>query len=146
MKVQFRAKPPGLEFLANRRDELFPDGVVSGSVLVSNVAFGAAALGVGHVEIKDHLDWWFVASESNWLMQGLPAEHSVLRLFEEVIPFPELSPTSYRPEIDVTVFAQQAYLDLDGEVTYLFGECPLANLPHRGVVPGWCRYVLGFKL
>lgn len=144
--MSYIERPPGLEFLRVHNEDLFPDGIVDGSVLVTNIAFGAAALGAGHVEIKDEQDWWYVASESNWLTRGMPDDLSADSLFRQVVPFPELSPTSYRPEIFVSVFADQAYLELDGEYKQLLGEVTPYPLPHVGVVPSWCTYVLAFRL
>lgn len=144
--MSYIERPPGLEFLRAHNSDLFPDGIVDGSVLVTNIAFGAAALGAGHVEIKDEQDWWFVASESNWLTRGLPDDRGAEHVFREVVPFPELSPTSYRPEIFVSVFADQAYLDLNGEYKQLLGEVTPEPLPHVGVIPPWCTYVLAFRL
>lgn len=144
--MSYVERSPGLEFLRAHNEDLFPDGIVDGSVLVTNIAFGAAALGAGHVEIKDEQDWWYVASESNWLTRGLPDDHGAEYLFREVVPFPELSPTSYRPEIFVSVFAEQAYLELNGEYKQLLGEVIAEPLPHVGVIPPWCTYVLAFRL
>lgn len=144
--MSYIERPPGIEFLRAHNEDLFPEGIVDGSVLVTNIAFGAAALGAGHVEIKDEHDWWYVASELNWLTQGIPENHDATYPFREVVAFPELSPTSYRPEIFVSVFADQAYLDLDGDCKQLLGESPPEPLPHVGVVPPWCIYVLAFRL
>lgn len=143
--MSYIKRPPGIEFLRARKDELFPNGTIDGSVLVTNIAFGAAALGAGHVEIKDEGGWWYVASELNWLTRGLPDNCAAEYLFREVVPFPELSPNSYRPEIFVSVFADQAYFELDGQFKQLLGEPPPEPLPHIGVVPPWCSYVLAFK-
>ncbi|MCY4657333.1 MAG: hypothetical protein OXC80_11035 [Gammaproteobacteria bacterium] len=144
--MAFKEKPLGSRFLLNRKAELFPDGVVSGSVLVTNIAFGAAALGAGHVEIKNENSWWFAASESNWLAKGLTDDHSEETLFLQALDFPELSSQSIRPEIYVSTFADRAYLDLDGRFIHLFGEEPTNPLPHIDVTPPWCSYVLGFQL
>ena len=138
--------PETLRFVRQRGPELFPDGVVSGSVLVSNVAFGAAALGCGHMEICDHDDWWFAASESNWLKSNSDRFASVEDLFSKAIEFPELSPNSIRPEIFVGAFAQRIYVELAGNLSCILGKRPNPPLPHQGVVPPWCVYVLAFEL
>lgn len=120
---------------------MFPDGVVSGSVLMSNIAFGAAALGAGHVEICNSGDWWFAASETNWLECDLSENASVEELFKTRVRFPKLGPSSYRPELYVGAFAEAIYLDLDGRYISIKGEIPDTR-PHEGVVPPWCIYVL----
>ena len=144
--LAYKAKPAGIEFLSNWKKDLFPDGIVSGSVLVTNISFGAAALGSGHVEIKDADNWWFVASETNWLAEGLEDTQTELTLFKEVVQFPQLSSESFRPEIFVSVFSDHAYLDLNGQYHHLHGAEPQQPLPHKGVVPPWCVYVLGFSI
>ena len=122
---------------------MFPDGVPSGSILISNIAFGAAALGAGHVEICNESDWWFAASETNWLERQLPEGAAVDQLFRARIPFPTLGPNSDRPEIYVAAYADAVYLDLNGTYRTIQGDIPDPP-PHIGVVPPWCVYVLGF--
>lgn len=115
-------------------------------VLVSNVAFGAAALGCAHMEIKNRGEWWFAASESNWLKSDSSRFRCTEDLFGRVIDFPELGPSSIRPEIYVAAFAKHLYVDLSGVYTHLLGTPLAPPLPHVGVVPVWCRYVLAFQL
>lgn len=121
---------------------MFPNGVVSGSVLMSNIAFGAAALGAGHIEICNSGDWWFAASESNWLERDLPPDAKVDDLFKNRVRFPKLGPSSYRPELYVGAFAEAIYLDLDGRYISIKGKIPNTR-PHAGIVPPWCLFVLG---
>lgn len=121
---------------------MFEDGTPSGSVLMSNIAFGAAALGAGHVEICNADAWWFAASETNWLERQLPPGFSTERLFRTPTPFPLLGPNSDRPEIYVGAFADSVYLDLNGKHQPIQGRTP-DPLPHIGVVPPWCVFVLG---
>lgn len=144
--LTFKPRPESLYFLRNRKDEIFPGGSPSGSVLVSNIAFGAAALGVGHVEIKDHEDWWFVASETNWLALATKSSTPISSLFERLLPFPELGPSSHHPEVFVATFGDRIYLDLDGEHLHIQGKALALPLPHIGVIPPWCKYVLGFTI
>ena len=136
--------PEALRFVRQRGPELFQDGEVSGSVLVSNIAFGAAALGCGHMEICDHEDWWFASSESNWWESTSNRFASVEDLFSKAIEFPELGPNSIRPEIFVAAFAKRVYVDLNGTFTCVLGDPPDPQLPHEGVVPLVCLYV-GFR-
>ena len=129
-------------FIRESVKDIFPEGVVSGSVLLSNIAFGAAALGAGHIEICDANGWWFAASETNWLEKHLPKDTQVKDLFLSPVPFPQLSPTSFRPEIYVAAFANRIYLDLNGKTQAIKNTLPANPLPHLGVVPPWCHYVL----
>ena len=134
-----------LIFIREQSRSMFPGGVVSGSVLMSNIAFGAAALGAGHVEICNEGNWWFAASETNWLQRELPDEMSVEALFTSRIKFSKLGPNSYRPELYVGAFAEAIYLDLNGESIGVKGDIP-QNKPHIGVVPPWCVFVLGCQI
>ena len=120
---------------------MFPDGIVSGSVLMSNIAFGAAALGSGHVEICNDDNWWFAASETNWLERDLPEETKVSDLFRTRVDFPALGPNSCRPELYIGAFAEKIYLDLDGCYEIIKGIATSVK-PHVGVVPPWCKFVL----
>lgn len=124
---------------------MFPDGVVSGSILMSNIAFGAAALGAGHVEICNSGDWWFAASETNWLERDLPPDVKVEDLFNSRVRFPSLGPNSYRPELYVGAFADDVYLDLAGQRYVIKGNIP-ATRPHIRVVPPWCTNILSFRV
>ena len=80
---------------------MFPGRRIDGKVIAENIAFGAAALGAGHVELVDRDGWWFVASEFNWLRES-KAHDKEIELFETMLPFPEQSPTGHRAEIYVT--------------------------------------------
>lgn len=134
-----------LVFIREQSRSMFPDGVVSGSVLMSNIAFGAAALGAGHIEICNADEWWFAASETNWLERELPPDTHVEDLFKSRLKFPKLGPTSYRPELYVGVFAADIYIDLDGQYSEIKGDTP-STRPHIGVVPPWCTFVLGCRI
>ena len=134
-----------LVFIREQSRSIFPDGVVSGSILMSNIAFGAAALGAGHVEICNSGEWWFAASETNWLERELTEKSNVADLFKTRIRFPKLGPSSYRPELYVGVFAEDIYLDLDGRYIEIKGHIPSAR-PHIDVVPPWCVYLLGCRV
>ncbi len=134
-----------LVFIREQSREMFPDGIVSGSVLMSNIAFGAAALGAGHVEICNDGDWWFAASEMNWLLRDLPDETEIVDLFKTRVKFPKLGPNSYRPELYVGAFAEDIYVDLDGQYFAIKGMNP-TPYPHIDVVPPWCTFVLGCRV
>ena len=112
---------------------------------MSNVAFGAAALGAGHVEICNQNDWWFAASETNWLERDLAHSNTVTDLFTSRLKFPALGPNSYRPELYVGAFATVIYLSLAEETIAVKGSLP-ENLPHVGEVPPWCNYVLACRV
>ena len=137
-----------IQFVRRRASEIFPGGRASGNVIASNIAFGVAVLGAGHVELNDDTDWWFIASDFDWL-QPHPPIGNTETLFTQVIPFPEQGPTSHRPEIYVAAFAERAYALLpDSGVLQIAGP-PLdeaSPLPHEGVVPSWCTTVLGFRM
>jgi len=139
-----------IQFIRRRSAEIFDGGRVSGSVIASNIAFGAAVLGAGHVELNDDTDWWFVASEYDWLQPKPPSFDSVDMLFSRVIPFPEQGPASHRPEIYVAAFAEEAYvLRDDGFLQVVGAGLPYPATepcPHVGVVPDWCTTVLGFLI
>ena len=85
-------RPDALEFLRRRIAGMFPGRRIDGKLIAENIAFGAAVLGAGHVELVDRGGWWFVASEFNWLV-GSKAHTSEIELFEAMLPFPEQSPT-----------------------------------------------------
>lgn len=124
---------------------MFPGRRIDGKLIAENIAFGAAALGAGHVELVDRDGWWFVASEFNWLRES-KAHDKEIELFEAMLPFPEQSPTGHRAEIYVTAFAERAYFRIGDAVTWLRGEATDGDLPDRNVVPPWCSNVLAFRL
>ncbi len=127
---------------------MFPGKRLDAKLIAENIAFGAAVLGAGHVELVDRDGWWFVASEFNWL-DASKAHAAEIDLFRTILPFPEQSPTGHRAEIYVTAFAVEAYFRLGEDVTWIRGERPgpaLRDLPDAGVVPPWCRHVLAFRL
>ncbi|MCE2460315.1 MAG: hypothetical protein J4F38_05990 [Pseudomonadales bacterium] len=134
-----------LEFLRRRVAGLFPGRRIDGKLIAENIAFGAAVLGAGHVELVDRDGWWFVASEFNWL-RGSKTHDEEIELFEAMLPFPEQSPTGHRAEIYVTAFAERAYFRIGDAVTWLRGEATDGGLPDRNVVPPWCCNVLAFRL
>lgn len=134
-----------LVFIREQSRSMFPDGVVSGSVLMSNIAFGAAALGAGHIEICNSGEWWFAASETNWLERDLTEKTKVEDLFSTRVRFPKLGPSSYRPELYVGAFAEDIYLDLNGRYIEIKGRIPTER-PHVSVVPPWCVYVLSCRV
>ncbi|MYD43874.1 MAG: hypothetical protein F4W90_08285 [Gammaproteobacteria bacterium] len=130
-----------LLFIREQARAMFPSGKASGSVLMSNIAFGAAALGAGHVEICNKDNWWFAASETNWLTKGLPDDTQPKELFHSPLKFSTLGPNSYRPELYVGLFAEDIYLDLAGQCIKIQGNVPHPQ-PHIDTVPPWCVYVL----
>ena len=136
-----------LDFVRRRAADVFDGGAVTASALASNIAFGAAVLGAGHVELTSDGDWWFVASEFDWLRA--PSAHYSDRseLFEQMVPFPEQAPGSHRCEIYVTAFASRAYVVQDGVAWWVLGEGPASgsDLPHADAVPPWCVNVLAFS-
>ena len=136
-----------LDFVRRRAADVFEGGTVTPSALASNIAFGAAVLGAGHVELTDDGDWWFVASEFDWLRAPSPHYSERSELFEQMVPFPEQGPGSHRSEIYVSAFASRAYVVQDDAVWWILGERPacLSDLPHRDAVPPWCVNVLAFS-
>ena len=133
-----------MEFVRRRASTMFADGEVTPNALAANIAFGAAVLGAGHVELTNEGDWWFVASEFDWLR--VPSDHYADRseLFRRLVAFPEQSPGSHRSEIYVGAFARRAYVVQDGEVCWIKGPRP-PELPHEGSVPPWCVNLLAFN-
>ena len=143
---------------------------VAAKTIAENIAFGAAVLGSGHIELVDHEGWWFVASEFNWLAASKAHEREI-ELFERILPFPEQSPTGHRAEIYVTAFATTAYFRIGNAVTWLRGEPttdqpttpsnpkhdtsptptsaprPGADppLPDANITPPWCNTVVAFR-
>ena len=134
-----------LQFLRRRLAGMFPGRRIDGKLIAENIAFAAAVLGAGHVELVDRDRWWFVASEFNWLARS-KSHDGAIELFETILPFPEQSPTGHRPEIYVTAFAEAAYFRIGDAVTWLLGEGVPGELPDSGVVPSWCHNVLAFRL
>lgn len=124
---------------------MFPGRRIDAKLIAENIAFGAAVLGAGHVELVDRGGWWFVASEFNWLAVSRAHDKEV-ELFETILPFPEQSPTGHRAEIYVTAFADTAYFRIGDAVTWVRGEAADGDLPDRAVVPSWCSNVLAFRL
>ena len=147
---ELRIRPQTVAFLRRRLAEVF-DGAPSGSVIASNIAFGAAVAGAGHIEMVEHDGWWILASEHNWLAEATqgdaqpmtPGRRAAAELFERIVPFPQQGPTSHRAEIQVTAFAEQAYYSIDGAVTWVIGEA--TGAVHDGVAPPWCGTVLAFR-
>ena len=133
-----------VRFLRRRLPAMLGDAPLSAKMIAENVAFGAAVLGAGHVELVDHDGWWFVASELNWL-RASKAHAGELELFERIVRFPEQSASGHRAEIYVTAYARDAYFRIGDAVTWLRGE-PQRTLPDAGVTPPWCRNVLAFRL
>ena len=117
---------------------------IGAKAIAENIAFGAASLGSGHIELVDRDGWWFVASEFNWLAASKAHEREI-ELFEKILPFPEQSPTGHRAEIYVTAYAEAAYFRIGLDVTWLRGE-PISPLPDAGVTPPWCDKLVAFRL
>ena len=134
-----------LPFLRRRIIDMLPTDRVGGKLIAENVAFGAAVLGAGHIELVDNGPWWFVASEFNWLRASRAHERES-ELFQGLLSFPEQSATGHRAEIYVTAFAEQAYFRLGDAVTWIRGEPTDGPLPDAGVTPPWCVNVLAFRL
>lgn len=153
---KLRIRPQAVAFLKRRLAEVF-DGEPTGSMIASNIAFGAAVAGSGHIEMVKHEGWWILASEHNWLRgkaegadlgegevpASQPRHDKVAELFERIVPFPQQGPTSHRAEIQVTAFAEQAYYSIDGAVTWVIGKA--TGAVHEGVAPPWCGTVLAFR-
>ena len=133
-----------VRFLRRRLPAMLGAAPIGAKMIAENVAFGAAVLGAGHVELVDHEGWWFVASELNWL-RASSAHAGELELFERIVRFPEQSASAHRAEIYVTAYASDAYFRIGDAVTWLRGE-PRKALPDAGVTPPWCRNVLAFRL
>lgn len=134
-----------LPFLRRRIVDMLPTRRVTAKLIAENIAFGAAVLGAGHIELVDDGPWWFIASEFNWLGAS-KATASGVEPFERLVPFPEQSPTGHRAEIYVTAFADQAYFRIGDAVTWIRGEPIAGGLPDAGVTPPWCVNVLAFRL
>ena len=133
-------------FIRRRVEQLFKGQNIDGQVLVTNIAFAAAAIGSGHVELVNHKDWWFVASEFDWMEPKPPLFELSRQLFEGFVPCPELGPTSVRPEIYIAPYCTRAYIDRNGYFEHVLGgEIPHPR-PHIGVTPPWCVFVLGFEV
>ena len=140
-----------IAFLRRRLPAMLPGARLNAKTIAENIAFGAAVLGAGHVELVDREDWWFVASNFNWLAASSaiavrPGSAPELALFEKVQPFPEQSPTGHRAEIYVTAFAANAYYRIGCAVTWIRGDSLPGALPDAGVTPAWCSHVLAFRL
>ena len=134
-----------IAFLRRRLLAMLPEARFTAKMIAENIAFGAAVLGSGHIELVDRDDWWFVASEFNWLAASAANEREV-ELFEHILPFPEQAPVGHRAEIYVTAFAAHAYFRIGHAVTWLCGETLPGALPDEGVTPPWCHTVLAFRL
>ncbi|MYD99149.1 MAG: hypothetical protein F4X98_17420 [Gammaproteobacteria bacterium] len=132
-------------FLRRRLAGMLPDKRIGARQIAENVAFGAAVLGAGHVELVDHDGWWFIASEFNWL-RASKVHSREQELFAAILPFPEQSPTGHRAEIYVTAFAAEAYFRIGDAVTWIRGSAVNGPLPDVGVVPSWCTNVLAFRM
>ena len=144
-----RARPDvseeALGFLRRRVTAMLGTARITPKLIAENIAFGAAVLGSGHIELVDHRGWWFVASEFNWLAAS-KAHDAEIELFERLLPFPEQSPTGHRAEIYVTAFADHAYFRIGDSVTWVRGEATTGELPDAGITPPWCTNVLAFRL
>ena len=134
-----------LPFLRRRIVDMLPAHQVTAKLIAENIAFGAAVLGAGHIELVDDGPWWFIASEFNWLGAS-KAHDGEVELFERLLPFPEQSATGHRAEIYVTAFADHAYFRIGDVVTWIRGDPIAGGLPDEGVTPPWCDKVLAFRL
>ena len=136
-----------LPFLRRRLQSMLGEAPVNAKMIAENIAFGAAVLGSGHVELVDRGGWWFVASEFNWLAPASErsAHANERELFERIVRFPEQSATAHRAEIYVAAFASSAYYRIAQTATWIRGEAR-SPLPDAGVTPPWCDTVLGFSL
>ena len=139
-----------IAFLRRRLPAMLPQPRVEAKMIAENIAFGAAVLGAGHVELVARRGWWFVASNFNWLRAPCAVAEGAgrpeLAVFERIQPFPEQSPTAHRAEIYVTAFAADAYCRVGDAVVWIRGRPSPGPLPDAGVTPPWCRHVLGFRL
>ena len=134
-----------IAFLRRRLRAMLPEAHFNAKMIAENIAFGAAVLGSGHIELVDRHGWWFVASEFNWLAASA-SNASEIELFERILPFPEQSSVGHRAEIYITAFANQAYFRIGQTVTWLRGEAIAGALPDARVTPPWCDTVLAFRL
>ena len=91
-------------------------------------------------------NWWFIASEFDWLTPHNDLYKSPEELFERIVPFPEQGPGSHRCEVYVGAYAERAYLNITGVFTPILGELSADRLPHEGEIPPWCTCVLAFQL
>ena len=80
-----------IKFIRRRKNEIFDGGLPNGQVIASNIAFGAAVLGASHIELKNQNNWWFVASQFNWLKSN-EHNHDINSLFNRLIPLVALFP------------------------------------------------------
>ena len=133
-----------LPFLRRRLLEMLGKDRITAKMIAENVAFGAAVLGAGHIELVANDGWWFVASEFNWLAAS-SAHEGELALFERIVPFPEQSATGHRAEIYVAAYASDAYYRIGEAVTWIRGQAR-EPLPDAGVTPPWCDKTLAFRL
>lgn len=133
-----------LPFLRRRLRGMLGTERITAKTIAENIAFGAAVLGAGHIELVAHDGWWFVASEFNWLAAS-SAHDCEPELFERIVPFPEQSATGHRAEIYVAAYASDAYYRIGAAVTWIRGEARAAP-PDTGVTPPWCDTVLAFRL
>ena len=136
-------------FLRRRVRDMLAPARPTGKLIAENIAFGAAVLGAGHVELVEKNGWWFVASDFNWLAAS-SAHQREGELFERMLPFPEQSSTGHRGEIYVVLFAADAYYRVGEHAVWIRGDraAALANapLPDAGVTPPWCATVIGFQM
>ncbi len=107
---KLRIRPQTVAFLRRRLAEV-AGGEPTGSVIASNIAFGAAVAGSGHIEMVQHNGWWILASEHNWLrgqgdaalrdaagtLASRPRHGKVAELFERIVPFRNRAPRATEP-------------------------------------------------
>ena len=135
-------------FLRRRIADTLAPARVTPKLIAENIAFGAAVLGAGHVELVEQGGWWFVASSFNWLAAS-KAHQRERDLFEKMLPFPEQSATGHRAEIYVALFTSEAYCRVGEKTVWIRGERAArwsdGALPHTRVTPPWCVNVIGFR-
>ena len=102
-------KLDALPFVKSHKEMFLRGGCpVPGLEMAQQVSWDALVYGNGSCEIFRALEWWFIASESDWL-KGADGKDEV-ELFSRLIAAPEFGDNCNRSEIVINAFATDVWI------------------------------------
>lgn len=103
-----------LEVVRRLENLFFGEDGFSAERAIELIRAEARACDVHKLQVEESDGWWVVAASRDWL----PPEGE-LRVFTEVVHFPEWGVNASRPEILLTAFARVVLTSHDGTVTVI---------------------------
>lgn len=85
--------------------------------MAAQVAAEALRCGASCVRIDRREQWWIVSADRDWL-----GEQDALQAFRRLVSYPEGGENSMRPEVLLTVFADDVVTVAHGETVAIKGE------------------------